>query len=100
MSHYLECGTGWAKLYEPLIACCEAEGVTVAQVKEKFGGLRFYVDGGSYELHAAISKAERDSHYICEDCGEPGVMRKGSWLRTLCDAHAKGRKSLVETVSK
>lgn len=89
-----ECGPGWAKLYEPLIARCEAEGATVEQIKEKFGGLRFYVSGGSDELHAAIEEAERDSHYICEQCGEPGATRKGGWLKTLCDAHAEGRKKL------
>lgn len=31
----------------------------LAQVKEKLGGLRFYVDDNSHEMRAAIERAER-----------------------------------------
>ncbi len=63
----------------------------LVQVKEKFGGLRFYADGGSSELQAQIELAEAMSYRTCETCGAPGVPRRGGWIRTLCDAHAAER---------
>ena len=61
-----------------------------AQVKEKFGGLRFYVDGGTPKHHAYISFAEVMSHRICEDCGATKDVSQttGGWVRTLCRACA------------
>jgi len=89
MDETVECGRGWESLYAPLIARCKAEGVGVLQIKEKFGGLRFYVMDGSEELHAAIKEAEAKSLTICEQCGSPGELRKGGWRKTLCDQHAQ-----------
>lgn len=83
----VECGTGWAKLYEPLLLICNEENVRVLQVKEKFGGLRFYAKVGDNELlQEMIDTAEIMSYKTCEECGEPGVKRnKTYWLKTLCD---------------
>jgi len=86
--YFVECGEGWKPLYQPIIERCKAEGVTVLQVKEKFGGLRFYVIGGDDDLYAAISEAESKSKTICEQCGAPGELRKTGWWKTLCDQHA------------
>jgi hypothetical protein len=89
---WLACvGPGWVSLVEPLIQRCIDEGATILQVKEKFGGLRFYVDEASDELCAAIDAAERESYKVCEGCGAPGEPREGGWTRTLCDVHANGR---------
>ena len=60
---------------------------TIAQVKEKFGGLRFYVDGGSTEIDNYITFAESIACYTCEVCGAPGERRSGNWVRTLCNTH-------------
>lgn len=75
-----------------------------AQIKEKFGGLRFYYDlqraDGStitdellkearLKINEAIGTAERVAGQACETCGQPGKRRDGSWIRTLCDEHAK-----------
>jgi len=57
------------------------------QVKEKFGTLRFYVDGGSPEMQAVIAFAEDMSSRMCEQCGAPAHTRAGGWVRTLCDEH-------------
>lgn len=65
--------------------------VHAVQVKEKFGGLRFYVDGASPEQYAVISFVESLSCYTCEVCGAPGKQRKGGWIKTLCDEHAKDK---------
>lgn len=66
-----------------------ADEVPVAvQVKEKFGTLRFSVSGGSEQDDAYITFAEYFSGRVCEECGAPGQLRGGGWLRTLCDVHA------------
>jgi hypothetical protein len=82
-------GIGWKNLVDPLIAQCESEGVDILQIKEKFGGLRFYVGGDATQVTLdMIYDAEAKSYQICEACGEPGIPRGGSWIKTLCDKHA------------
>lgn len=61
--------------------------VVAAQVKEKFGTLRFYYDGGDEYIGAMVSMAESMSARTCEHCGAPGTQRSGGWIRTLCDVH-------------
>jgi hypothetical protein len=61
--------------------------VVVAQVKEKFGGLRFYYDGGDETVHGMVRMAEVWADSSCEKCGKPGTRRGGGWIRTLCDEH-------------
>ncbi len=73
---------------------------TVFQVKEKFGGLRYYVDRfypsdpakDAFLIERAnelVRTAEMDSFSICQVCGEPAEVRTDDWLiATLCDAHA------------
>jgi hypothetical protein len=60
----------------------------VCQVKEKFGGLRFYINSASNEVHDRITQAEKLSYDVCETCGEPGKLRNDiGWYTTLCDTH-------------
>lgn len=56
------------------------------QVKEKFGGLRFYLSGTTKEMLDATQEAQRCSYEICEKCGAAGCLREGNWLRVLCDS--------------
>jgi hypothetical protein len=66
----------------------------VNQVKEKFGGLRFYADGCNETIDNYITFAECLSARTCEVCGAPGERRDdGGWLRTLCDQHTSDRKA-------
>lgn len=68
------------------------ERVPVAsQVKEKFGGLRFYVNGSTDESYQKISFAESLSYRICEDCGAMKDVQSYhiGWVRSLCPEHAK-----------
>ena len=67
------------------------EQVTVDQVKEKFGALRFYYTGGNDEISGMVRMAESMSVLTCETCGKPGEQRHGGWIRTLCDEHAAER---------
>ena len=59
----------------------------VAQIKEKFGGLRFYADNTDEYMNGLIDMAEKISIHVCEVCGNPGKRRDTSWVRTLCDDH-------------
>ena len=67
--------------------------VTVAQIKEKFGGLRFYYDGGNDIIAGMVSMAEIWAEHACEECGKPGQSRTGVWIKTLCDEHDAERQA-------
>jgi len=69
-----------------------------AQVKEKFGSLRFYADNCDEHSRGAISMAESISARTCEKCGSPGKLRAGGWLVTLCDGCDAERKITRVTV--
>jgi len=63
-------------------------GFHVVQVKEKFGGLRFYVTPATHKIFDRIHEVEEESFHICEVCGKPGKLRnKIPWWQTLCDTH-------------
>jgi len=61
--------------------------ITASQVKEKFGGLRFYTNGYTDVIGAMISIAESMSYRTCEVCGNPGRSNNHGWISTLCDTH-------------
>lgn len=63
--------------------------VVVKQVKEKFGTLRFYYDGGDDYISGLVTMAETMSAHTCEVCGSPGQRHGGGWVRTLCSKHAE-----------
>lgn len=67
----------------------EVPEVVAVQVKEKFGTLRFYTNGGDEYIYGAISMAEALSAATCETCGAPGKLRGIGWLYTACDAHTR-----------
>ena len=68
------------------------EQVVVAQIKEKFGGLRFYYDGGDDRVYGMVRMAEAWAGNTCETCGAPGKSREGGWIKTLCDHHETERQ--------
>jgi hypothetical protein len=99
MPRGFEHGDGWFDILwrlceelEPLVAELEATGgvpFEVLQVKEKFGGLRFYVNcRNDAAIRQRIGIAADESFRSCEICGQPGELRDGSWIKTLCDQHA------------
>jgi hypothetical protein len=61
--------------------------IDVQQIKEKFGGLRFYYDGGDDHISGMVDMAESWANHTCETCGNKGERRSGGWIRTLCDVH-------------
>ena len=74
--------------------------VKVVQVKEKFGGLRYYYESDlsrRKEIDALVNVYESKSYRTCEVCGAPGELRNDRlWLHTLCDEHISGDKRVWE----
>jgi len=104
-----ECGDGWYKIIDALcehiqnhvdwenqsIKWKKERGelpqdapdfpqIEAVQVKEKFGGLRFYTNLHDEFIDGVIAMAESMSFMTCEDCGNPGEPNKGGWIVTLC----------------
>jgi hypothetical protein len=103
---------GW---YQLVINCDkELTGVDpkyqIYQVKEKFGGLRFYIKPSNLDdkhtlirIGDIISKYEDIAWKTCSATGGPGVLMKsiGGWLKTLNPEYAAeslhhGKYSVVE----
>jgi len=67
--------------------------VKIAQVKEKFGTLRFYYDGGDDTIRGMVEFAEYLSSKTCQETGKRGslcVKGKGyAWYATLSPKKAK-----------
>ena len=90
------CGYGWWPVLDKLCADITRElengpdellaEFRVDQIKEKFGGLRFYVSVGNDDIYNLIRVAENECDKLCEDCGKPGERRRGGWIKTRCDA--------------
>ena len=84
-------GPGWAELVRRCYRACAEHNVCISQVKEKFGGLRFYVTkvgrpSVPREVFDVIDSAEEQSLTTCEACGHSGRVREEQgWFKTLCD---------------
>jgi len=94
-----EIGPGWHSLVSGLCLRLWSLGWDgrVAQCKEKFGGLRFYLDASSTisdQMWQLVRDAEQDSYNICEFCGaSPASISKDRWwlksLCTTCDSQSR-----------
>jgi hypothetical protein len=69
---------------------------TILQVKQKFGGLRYYIEVSEschepVRLSEIITKHEEIAARTCEATGQPGVLMKsiGGWLKTLNPEYAE-----------
>ena len=89
-----DCSSGWfpliwdlSKKLEAIISAMPEEKrqyYRASQVKEKYGGLRFYMSGETEEMSRLIRIAEEKSEITCEDCGMPGETNDDGWIRTNC----------------
>jgi hypothetical protein len=84
-------GPGWHTLAVQTITEIEKNGGWIVQVKEKFGGLRIYCQGGDMDaIDTIVRQAEDTASHICEECGEPGRMEShNGWYKTYCEKHHK-----------
>lgn len=86
----MSCGNGWFLLIDKLCSKLSDQAVAM-QVKEKFGGLRFYLSGTEKD-HEVEYEHESKSFKICESCGEPAELNvESGWRRTICDDCDKKR---------
>jgi len=69
----------------------------IFQIKEKFGGLRYYMtpcndttEEQRNKMYEVISKYEAKAAQTCEATGQPGVLMKsiGGWRKTLNPEYA------------
>ena len=98
---YFDVGDGWFDLLDALSARIQAAwnaaasssepvDFTVVQIKQKFGGLRYYADGRLLDVvHEFIEEAARKADVTCEVCGSPGETAGRGYIQTLCAEHAK-----------
>ena len=70
--------------------------VTLDQVKEKFGTLRFYYSGGDDYISGLVSMAESMTGVTCEECGNPGESRGGGWIHVYCEPCEELREKRYE----
>lgn len=95
MSFGCECDDGWYWLIDNLCNTIQqyidnnkhlnVSQVIATQVKEKYGGLRFYCQGGDETIDGMIWFAENLSFNICEICGNTKeVKQTEGWIKTLC----------------
>jgi len=100
-----ECDDGWYNIIDDLCGCiqgylnsnAERNGVAqvvATQVKEKWGSLCFYYDGGDELIDGMSWLAEYQSRTTCEECGARGELmstggHRHGWLKTLCNDCAK-----------
>jgi hypothetical protein len=104
-----ECGEGWYTIIAQLIDHIDSYikhkykdqpfDFQIVQIKEKFGGLRFYIDGGDSEIYELIRFAEELSYKTCEYCGSnEDIFRSKGWVITAClkcattHDHLKGKE--------
>ncbi len=89
-----ETNNGWYNLLDKLskkisehLKKNPIEGFYVQQVKEKFGGLRYYTSSYDEVIEKMITEAEHEADDTCEKCGsrEDVKRRGGGWIVTWCN---------------
>lgn len=87
----VECGDGWFNLIRDLCQKIKAENppkeFKVSQIKEKFGGLRFYVNWSTDRINSLIDEAEHASYNVCVECGSQYSINVDHW-RSKCESCA------------
>ena len=105
-----ECGDGWFNILDQLMGNIQhhidwknknsevVAQVTLDQVKEKFGTLRFYYSGGDDEISGMVRMAESMSGVTCEECSAPAETHGPGWIKTLCDHHEAERQARYKEI--
>ena len=99
-----DCGDGWFNILDQLMGNIQhhidwknkkeevVAQVTLDQVKEKFGTLRFYYTGGDDVIDGMVRMAESMSGVTCEECSAPAKTHGPGWIRTICEPCEEARE--------
>lgn len=98
----------WLKTVDSLCGCIQeyidninqnnkhldpVDQVVCEQVKEKFGGLRFYYHGGDKKCDGMVEMTEYLTWNICQNCGsDEDVQTTEGWIFRLCKNCMNERK--------
>ena len=94
---YISAPDGWLELVkecDELLAHLDPD-YRIIQIKEKFGGLRYYFatelpNPTRLIMQIVASDFGRRSMLYCQECGEPGKTAEiRNWYYTLCNDHFK-----------
>ena len=107
MSFGFSCGDGWfdiiydlSKEINDLCKNIDPYPITVLQVKEKFGSLRYYYnvicddDNLFNKIEEFILNAEKRSNKTCEECGKFSGSKTqiNGWVSNLCEKCLETRR--------
>ena len=70
----------------------------ITQIKEKYGGLRWYDNGNTKEGYNIINKYESLSQRTCICCGKPAKYITLGWISPFCEDCIKDIEDDYETV--
>lgn len=90
-------GPGWSWLWQAGAERIEEAGLPPGfrtdNTKEKYGQMRwdYHANEGSDAFADIVEAVELVSAAVCEECGAPGMLRQGAWLKTLCTRHHEAR---------
>lgn len=84
-----DCGDGWFQIIWDLSVELDKLGCQATQVKEKYGGLRFYYGNPpnvSYTItDKLVTEAEKKAAVTCEITGKPGrLVSHHGWYMVRC----------------
>jgi len=105
----IDTGDGWYDIIDTICSKLdklnadlpEGKKIIARQVKEKFGGLRFYTSRSSDESSEIIREGEAKSYDTCDMCGNPGYVNPtGYWMVTLCESCHEARIKRMEALGK
>ena len=89
----IDCDDGWFWLIDNLCECIqnyislnkETPQIEATQVKQKYGGLRFYFEPYDETISNIIMFADYLSYKICEECGSiEDVQQTKGYIQSLC----------------
>lgn len=89
----IEHGDGWRKILVSMFVTIDhlqkehrAPAIQIVQIKEKFGTLNVYYDGGDHNVAEQVTSACHASYYTCELCGSTeNVGRTTGWITVCCE---------------
>lgn len=85
------------EIMEELVRNNCVDSYQILQIKEKYGELRWYSQGGTDRIHREIvPKYEKLSRRICIQCGQPATLVSIGWISPWCAACAEKKPKILQ----